>query len=143
SVRAIYIFPTQEALLPPGANRLKAVPVCFDPDMYQPHSPKDRRLVLRAGVALPTKDLESFIAVATLCPEHRFVLFACKVTGDRDHLDRVIETNRLLGSPVDIHINKPASEVATWMRRAGIYLHTYDPDKSIFGMLISIAEAMA
>lgn len=143
AVKAIYVFPTQSALLGPGHDRVKAVPVCFDPEQYRPCAAKDRRLVLRAGVALPTKDIESFIEVATMCPQHRFVLFACKVTGNPDYLSHVVETNQRFGSPVDIHINRPAAEVAALMRQAGIYLHTYNPEKETFGMPISVAEAMA
>jgi glycosyltransferase involved in cell wall biosynthesis len=143
AVRWIYAFPTQESLLPSNRTRVKLVPVCFDPGRYRPSMDKDRRLVFRAGAALPAKDIESFIAVAARCKHHRFVLFVCKTAGDREHLDRILAENERHGSPAEIHVDRPASEVATWMGRAGIYLHSYEPAKIPFGMPISIAEAMA
>jgi glycosyltransferase involved in cell wall biosynthesis len=141
-IRSIYVFPTQEYLLPAMREKLKPVAVSFDPSQYCPAKEKDRRLVFRTGVALPTKDLEFFLEVARLCPQHRFVLCICKTIGNIDHLDAIVAENQRLGSPAEIHVNVPAAEVAGWMRSAGIYFHTHNPAKS-FGMPISIAEALA
>jgi glycosyltransferase involved in cell wall biosynthesis len=141
-VRRVYVFPTQYSLLSGTKERIGQAPVCFDPSMHQPSQEKDRRLVLRTGTALPTKDILSFIDLALRCPRHHFVLFTCRVLGNPGYLDGVLQENEANGSPVEIYVDRPAVEVASWMRRAGIYVHSYNPEVT-FGMPISIAEALA
>lgn len=143
SVRHVYVVPHQYPRLRAANERVRAVASCFDPQMYQPSAEQDRRLVLGTGAALPGKDILSFIDIASRCPEHRFVLFTWRVLGDPGHLDRVLGENERRGAPVEIRIDRPAAEVASWMRRAGIYVHSHDPQAATFDMPISVAEALA
>jgi hypothetical protein len=126
----------------PALQKLRSIPVCFNPDRYWPGQPKDLRLVLRAGAALRTKDHQLFIRLAQKCPEHRFVLAAVRTSGSMGALEEAIEYNRSLGNPVDLRVAVQPEEMAELTRRAGIYLHTHAPD-SRYGMPISICEAMA
>ena len=145
SLRRLYVFPTQTSLISNLGGAVRAAPVVFDPRQYYPQdqATKDRRLVVRTGIALPTKDCEGFIEAAALCKNHRFQLFTCRALGNPSYLDKVLARNVELGSPVDIVLDRPASEVAKAVRQAGIYLHSYNPENATFGMPISIAEAMA
>jgi glycosyltransferase involved in cell wall biosynthesis len=62
--------------------------------------------------------------------------------GYPEHLDEIRWLNESLGCPAEILENLPHAEVAAYLQRAGIYLHTHalqDP----YGMPVSIAEAMA
>jgi hypothetical protein len=65
------------------------------------------------------------------------------VLGNPGYLEEVIQYNENRGSPVEIQVDSPASQVASWMHRTGIYVHSYNPELVTFGMPISIAEALA
>jgi glycosyltransferase involved in cell wall biosynthesis len=127
---------------PDVAAGLAALPVGFDAARYGPSGKKDRELVLRAGVAIPTKDYPTFFEVAAACPDHRFVL--CLVTAHRreEHVDELVAQRDAAGAPVDIRVDVPPDEMAALVAEAGIYLHTHGT-QAPFGMPISIAEAMA
>lgn len=99
-------------------------------------------MVLRTGCALPTKDYLTFMQVARLCPQQRFVLVLCRAYQLEDYLNEIVALRARLGAPVEIFTDLQHEEVARLMRQAGIYLHTSGSD-SIFGMPISISEALA
>ena len=139
AVLGIYLFPHFAAAFP-GLAKVRALPVAFDPVLYHPGPPKDRRLVLRAGPSLPSKDLELYLRVARRFPRHLFVLAVARTPGD--YADTLAEHNRSLGSPVDLHINLSHEEVAAIAQTAAIGFHT-DALTEPFGMPVSIAEAMA
>ena len=141
-IRALYIFPHMAATCPPGLGKVRPMNSCFNPDLYRPGAGKDRRLVLRTGSGLPTKDIPAFMRIARECPDHRFVLTLARCNGIEEFVDVLIEENRALGEPVDLRVNVPPEEMALLMQEAGIYLHTHSPG-SKFGMPASIGEAMA
>ena len=58
------------------------------------------------------------------------------------YVEKYIEHNQSLGSPVDLRVNVDAEEVSALVREAGIYLHGY-AFGSPFGMPVGICEAMA
>ena len=144
-VRGVFLFPhfvANHSLEGVDETKLRAMTCCFNPDLYFPRGPKDHRLVVRAGLASPTKHLDGFIRVAAMCPRHRFVLAACWSVGYPDHLEELKALNRSLGEPVEILVNRPHVEVADLMRLAGIHLHTHSLEDP-YGMPVSIAESMA
>lgn len=140
-VQSIYLFPH---FADQAENRYKLVPVRsgFNGDLYYPNPNKDRRLVLRVGAALPTKDLETFVQVAKLCPKHRFVIVLGKVNGPQHYLKEFLAFNESEGNPVEVHTCMQADEISALMREAGIYLHTFGFVEP-FGMPMSLSEAMA
>jgi len=145
AVRGVFLFPhfvADDSLQGIDATKLRPMTCCFNPDLYFPRGNTDHRLVIRTGLASPTKHLDAFIRVAAMCPRHRFVLVPCWSVGYPDHLEELKELNRSLGDPVEMLVNRPHAEVADLMRRAGIHLHTHALQEP-YGMPVSIAESMA
>lgn len=140
-VSAYYIYPHFARSLP-GHRKARSVKSAFNGDLYYPENKKDPRLVVRAGTGLPTKDLETFIQTAKMCPDHRFVLALGRATGEEAYTDELIAYNHRHGSPVDIRVNLQADAVAALIREAGIFLHTFG-FQAPFGMPMCIGEAMA
>ena len=142
TVRAAYIFPHLATECAGVSKKIKPLPVTFNPELYSPGHNKDRRMVLRVGCALPTKDYLTFMQVAQLCPDHRFVLVVCRAYKLEDYLNEIIAMRDRLGAQVELLSDLQHEEVAKLMSRAGIYVHTNGANSS-FGMPVSIAEAMA
>jgi glycosyltransferase involved in cell wall biosynthesis len=141
-VAAAFPFPQFVPRLPWNRRKIHGVPVGFDATLYSPGTNKDRRLVARAGVGIPSKDYNFFFEVAKRCPDHRFVLALCPAYTVEYYVDEVVAMNEALGRPAEIRHGLQHEQVAELLREAGIYLHTSLPDEP-FGMPISIAEAMA
>ena len=142
AVRSIYLFPHFARSLPGLHPKVRPVSACFNSTRFYPRLQRDRRLVLRAGACLPTKDLELFIQVAALCPDHKFVLALASVASVPELPDELRALNLSLNCPVDIRIDVQHEEMAELTAKAGIYLHTFGFIQS-FGMPVSIAEALA
>lgn len=142
-VRRIYLFPHFVDRLPEAMKEKAAkLPACFNSRRIRPGSVKDRRLVLRAGASLDSKDLETFFAAARRLPDYRFVLVLARIAHLPGVADKFIDLNRRLGNPVEMHFNLQYEAMAELYARAGIYLHTTDLAYP-FGMPVSIIEAMA
>lgn len=141
AVHSVYLFPHFAKQI--GANpKIHPMTSAFNEMWFYPPVRKDRRLVLRTGAGKPTKGLESFLEIASRCPEHRFVLALGLLPNLDEYVERLLAENRRLGSPVKILQNLSNEDSAALMREAGIYLHTYGDDEP-FGMPVSIAEALA
>lgn len=125
-------------------HRLLVRPAAFQSDLFTPADPLEveRDLVVRAGVALPTKDYRLFFDVARRCADHRFVLCLAPAHNREELLDEIVALRDELDAPVEIRRSVPRHEMAELMRRAGIYLHTHTGEQP-FGMPVSIAEALA
>lgn len=141
-VRGIYLFPHHAERCRSSSGKVRAMQVAFDSDLYYPCEEKDRRTVMRTGCALPTKDYETFFRTAQLCPDHHFLLVVCHGLLVEEYLNEVIRESKKFGDLVEIKVDVQHEEMSELMRRAGIYLHTTDPNEP-FGMPISISEAMA
>lgn len=141
-VAAAFPFPQFVPRLPWRRKKILGVPVGFDASLYSPGTNKDRRLVVRVGVGIPSKDYRSFFEIAKRCPDHRFVLAVCPAYTVEYYIDEIVAMNAELGNPAEIRHNLQHEEVAELLRGAGIYLHTSLP-REPYGMPISIAEAMA
>jgi glycosyltransferase involved in cell wall biosynthesis len=142
AVRSIYLFPHFACSLSGLHPKICPVPACFNSTRFYPRLQRDRHLVLRAGACLPTKDLELFIQVAALCPEHRFVLALASVASLPELPGKLCALNESLEFPVDIHFDVQYDDMAELTAKASIYLHTFGFVQS-FGMPVSIAEALA
>jgi GT2 family glycosyltransferase len=134
----VHLFPHLAGLPHP---RQRPLPVAFDQDRFAPRTGKDRRLVVRTGVGLRTKDYETFLAAAARCPDHRFVLSLCRGYLVEDQTDEVVARRDALDAPVEILVDAPLDEVVDLVGRAGVYLHTHGRDHT-YGMSVSIAEAL-
>jgi glycosyltransferase involved in cell wall biosynthesis len=141
-VHAAYVFPHMAARCRGTSTKIRPLPAAFNPDLYEPAAEKNPRLVVRTGCALPSKDYATFLRTARLCPNHTFVLVLCRAFMKESYADEVIALKNQLDAPVEVHINWQHEEIASLMKRAGVYLHTNGRD-SPFGMPISIIEAMA
>jgi glycosyltransferase involved in cell wall biosynthesis len=141
-VQGIYVFPHYADRCKSSSGKVHATPIGFDPELYHPSKEKDRRFVMRTAAGLPTKDLKTFFKTAKLCPNHHFMLVICHAYLKEDYVDEVFRMNESLGNPAEIKVDLQHEEVSELMGRAGIYLHTADPNEP-FGMPISISEAMA
>jgi glycosyltransferase involved in cell wall biosynthesis len=142
AVRRVYVFPHLYATLDAPENRVRPLEVGFDAERYTPAGGKDRLLVVRGGVAIPTKDYETFFEVASRCRTHRFVLCLAHAQQVEGHLDEVVARRDETGAPVEIRMDVSHDEMAELVAAAGIYLHTHGPQLP-FGMPVSIAESMA
>jgi glycosyltransferase involved in cell wall biosynthesis len=138
---AVYVFPH---LIPSGLNspRVRPLTAAIDTARFSNGMRYDRKMVLRLGAGLPTKDLRFFMDAAKRLPGHRFVLAVAEATGMPEYVQAVRQLNDSLGGPVEIRVNVPYTEAAKLSGEAGIYLHTCDPAQP-FGMPVSIGEAMA
>ncbi len=141
AVQAVYVFPHYAPAVARD-SRIRPMNVAFNGELYYPQPDKDPFLVVRTASGKPAKAVETFIDVAALCPQHRFILVLGVLNQLETYVDALVEYNRRCGSPVDIRINLPTEQSAALVRKAGVYLHTYG-DQEPFGMPISIAEAMA
>ena len=56
AVKSIYLFPHFARSLPGHHPKVREVSACFNSTRFYPRLQRDRRLVLRAGACLPTKD---------------------------------------------------------------------------------------
>ena len=95
-VHAVYLFPHLARL--GRSPKVRSVRSAFDGSLYYP-GPKDRRLVLRTAAATPTKDLTTFIDVARLCPDHRFVLVIGLAKDLEAFADEILEYTQSRGAP--------------------------------------------
>jgi glycosyltransferase involved in cell wall biosynthesis len=134
----VHLFPHLAGVPHP---RLRPLPVAFDQDRFPPSTRKDRRLVVRTGVGLRTKDYETFFATAARCGDHRFVLSLCRGYLVEDQTDEIVARRDELDAPVEILVDAPLDEVVDLVDRAGVYLHTHGRDHT-YGMSVSIAEAL-
>jgi glycosyltransferase involved in cell wall biosynthesis len=137
-VRRIYLFPHFADAFS-GNNKVMAMPVAYETDLYYPED-KERRLVLRTAAAKPNKGLSDFIEAASLCTRHRFVLAVDPV---EPSFMPVLRDQAAKSGRIELLENVPNEEAARLTRKAGIYLDTSDPGGHLFGMPISIAESMA
>jgi glycosyltransferase involved in cell wall biosynthesis len=146
-IRALYGFPHHLRLIGRDDPKLHAVPAAFNTTLFQPCAEKDRRLVLRAGAALPSKDMPFFLELAKRLPEYRFVLAAITCTDAESYVDNLRDIHRQMNTPCELLFDIQQEELAVLMKQAGIYVHTARPPEAEhgtpIGMPISIAEAMA
>jgi glycosyltransferase involved in cell wall biosynthesis len=145
-LRMIYGFPMHVQQIPPNP-RLKAIPTAFQSELFRPTRKKNRRLVVRAGAGLQSKDIPFFFELAKRLPDFRFVLCLVTCNLNEHYIAELKELATSSGSPGEIRIDVPRIEMATLMSEAGIYLHTMNLPGSAHstpvGMPISVAEAMA
>jgi glycosyltransferase involved in cell wall biosynthesis len=146
-VRRVYLYGHQLRALGVDDPRVREVGCAFDTECFRRLGEKDRRLVFRASAGLASKDLRLFLELAKRLPEHRFVLAIVACNLRESYVGELLALRREMSSPARILVNVPHDEVAVWMARAGIYLHTAAPpgaaDATPIGMPVSIAEAMA
>jgi hypothetical protein len=98
--------------------------------------------VVRATAGLGTKDIDSFVEVARVCPEGKFTLITSRPKEDSSYLTNLIGRNSAAGSPVKILIEVPREEAAAIVRRSEVCFRSNNPAGHPFGMPISIAESM-
>jgi glycosyltransferase involved in cell wall biosynthesis len=142
AVAGIFLFPHLAAQVTDAGPKVRAMPVCFDPERYPPATRKDPRLVVRVAAGLPTKAIDHVFEVAQACPQHRVVLAVVRANQHEPFVDRLVARNRALGNPVELRIDLQHEAVAALVGEAGLYLHTHGLGEP-YGMPISIAEAMA
>lgn len=145
-LRMIYGFPMHVRQTPPNP-RLKAIPTAFQSELFRPTREKNRRLVVRAGAGLQSKDIPFFFELAKRLPDFRFVICLVTCNLNEHYIAELKELAANSGSPVEIRIDVPRIEMARLMSEAGIYLHTINlpgtTHSTPVGMPISVAEAMA
>lgn len=139
AVRKIYAFPHFARQV--SHPKVTALPVAYSTQRFRPAPRKDRRMVLRLGAGLPTKGLSDFFEVARALPEYRFVLGVATTGGAHDYLEVLKGMNK--DGHVDLRVDLSNEEAASLTSEAAIYLDTSDPGLQLFGMPISIAEALA
>jgi glycosyltransferase involved in cell wall biosynthesis len=146
-VRAIYGFPHHLGAVGRADPRLIEVPTAFDTVLFRPNAEKDRCLVVRASAALPSKDLPSFLQLAKLLPDHRFVLAAIACSDMERYVEELKSIRRAMSSPCELMFDLQHEDLVPLMEQAAIYVHTAKPPGTEhftpIGMPVSIAEAMA
>jgi glycosyltransferase involved in cell wall biosynthesis len=141
---SLYLFQHLRAKVPWTSPKIRTSTSSFLPSLYPPApwQEKDRRLVLRAGAGLTTKGYRDFFAAAKACPQHRFVLVIGRALQLESVVDEIIGWRDEMAAPVEIKVNLQHEEISQLMAKAAIYLYTINAE-SIFGMPVSIQEAMA
>ncbi len=146
TLRRAFCFPHQIAHLT-GESRLVSLASAFDTSLFRPEPDKDRRLVVRTGAALPSKDLDLLFDVAKRLPNHRFVIAVVTSLHKESYVGELTQALRHSGSPAELMVDVPRDRLLPLVERAALYLHTVTPpdrqDATPIGMPISIAEAMA
>lgn len=146
-ILAVHCFPHHLDLIGRSDRRLRAVPAAFDTTLFRPSASKDRRLVLRAGSALPSKDPALFFELANRLPDYRFVLAAVTCTLEERYAEAYRDLHRQMNSRCELMFDIQHEDLVPLMEQAGIYLHTAKPPGTEhgtpIGMPVSIAEAMA
>lgn len=147
TIKVIYAFPHFAREVAPG-GKIVPMTVAFDPELYTPSQPKNRRLVLRLASGRRVKGLRDFLEIGNRVQEAHFILGVTPLRGDEVYLNELERDNRSFGGRVDIRVGgvphgMSRQDVVGLMQRAGIYLETNDPSGHRLGMQISIAEAMA
>lgn len=146
-MRAVYAFPHHLDLIGRSDPGLRAVPAAFDSTLFRPCASKDRRLVLRAGAALPSKDHAFFFELANRLPDYRFVLAAITCSLEENFAAAYRDLHQQMKSRCELMFDIQHEDLAPLIAQAGIYLHTVKPPGTEhgtpIGMPISIAEAMA
>jgi hypothetical protein len=143
---AMYAFPHHVGLSGIGSAP-RAVPAAFDTTMFRPHAQKDRRLVVRAGAALPSKDLLFFCSWPSVSRTTVSCLAGVTCNRMEGYVDELRDLQVRMNSPAQVMFDVPREPLARLVGEAGIYLHTAPPPgtegATPIGMPISIAEAMA
>jgi glycosyltransferase involved in cell wall biosynthesis len=146
-IRAVHAFPHHLDVMGLNDPRLRGVPAAFDTTLFRPSAGKNRRLVMRASAALPSKDLGLFFELANRLPDYRFVLAAITCTLEEKDAKACRELHRQMKSRCELMFDVQHEDLVPVMEDAGIYLHTAKPPgtdhATPIGMPISIAEAMA
>jgi glycosyltransferase involved in cell wall biosynthesis len=146
-VKGIFLYAHQAVGMDMSDSRLCVIHNGFDPELFVPEKNKDRSLVVRGASGLASKELGFFLELAKRLRGHKFVLAAIACSFREAYIEQLLQMREQLGSPAEILINVPHQEMAGWIGRAGIYLHTLvppgEPDATPVGQPISIAEAMA
>jgi glycosyltransferase involved in cell wall biosynthesis len=146
-ILAVHAFPHHLNLIGRSDPRLRPVPAAFDTTLFRPSDSKDRRLVLRAGSALPSKDPRLFFELANRLPDYRFVLAAITCTLEERYAEAYRDMHRQMNSRCELMFDIQHEDIVPLMQQAGIYVHTAKPPGTEhgtpIGMPISIAEAMA
>ncbi len=140
-VRAIFLFPHE--LMQGQSEKLHPLTVAYDSTRFPTASDavKQTDMVVCCTAGLPKKSLETFIQTAALCPNHRFILAVATCTGHGETVQHCIDLNRRLGSPAEIRVDVPHTDIIPLMQSAGSYLCTQNSQKR--GMPIAVAEALA
>jgi glycosyltransferase involved in cell wall biosynthesis len=138
----VHTFPHLVAPEWAGHPRLAVSTTAFDDRRWRPVDDKDPLLVVRTVAGLLTKDLDTFLHAARMCPHHRFVLVVGHSLSVEERTEQLIERAAELDSPCEVLVDLSHDDVTELVGRAGIYLHTHGTDHPVT-MPISIAEAMA
>jgi glycosyltransferase involved in cell wall biosynthesis len=143
AIRHIFAFPHLAAQVPDV--EITPMPVAYDPVFYYPTEKKNPRSVVRLSAGLPTKRLDDFIRVGNrIGNKAEFTLVMSLIIGNETQMvDRMTKLNQELGGHVKIRTNATRAEAAQLVRDAWVYMATADPSSHVFGMPVSIAEAMA
>ncbi|MCB8879723.1 glycosyltransferase [Acidisoma cellulosilytica] len=145
--KGVYGYPVQIAQTGLSDPRLINMPVAFDSKLFKPEPIKDRRMVVRAAAALPSKDLDLFLEAARRLPNYRFVLAAVTCHLREEYAAELKATCEGLQSPVELRFDVPHEAVARLVGEGAFYLHTMHPPGAAgatpVGQPISISEAMA
>jgi glycosyltransferase involved in cell wall biosynthesis len=146
-INHVYAFPSQVQRL--GEDHPKLVPIraAFDPMRLGPKLQKDRRMVLRSGAALRSKDVEIMFDLADMLPEFNFVYAGVTCNGFEDYVDELKRIATEKKTRLQILFDVDHDRMSRMMEDAAIYLHTaHLPGQKYhtpLGMPISVAEAMA
>jgi glycosyltransferase involved in cell wall biosynthesis len=145
--RGVYAFPGQIGLLNAPDGRIRPLPAAFDTKLFRPCKAKDRRLIVRMGSALKSKDIVFFFDLARRLPEFRFVYAGITCKFAEAYAEEIRVLHQRTNSPVEVRFDVPRDEVAALMGRAGIHVHTAcpagAPHATPLGQPVSIAEGMA
>ncbi len=142
-ISAVFLFPhlVDQVFHGTDSGCVLPLPCAFSEQLFYPDF-KELKTVVRATAGLASKDVESFLDTAKLCPEAKFTLITSRPKEDGGYLANLLGRNDSMGSPVRILVDVPREEAARIVRGSEICLRSNNPTGHPFGMPISIAEAM-
>jgi len=146
-INHVYAFPSQVQRLGEDHPKLVPIPAAFDPMRLGPKLQKDRRMVLRCGAALRSKDVEIMFDLADMLPEFIVVYAGVTCNGFEDYVDELKKIAAEKKTRLQVLFDVDHDRMSRMMEDAAIYLHTaHLPGQKYhtpLGMPISVAEAMA
>lgn len=146
-ISRIYTYPTQMSLFNGSDDRFCSMHAAFDSTRFRPAREKNRRLVIRTGATLPSKDIPMFLELANRLPEFHFIFAGVTCLYKEEMVDDIKQCHRQLNSRAELLFDVPHDEIARLVGEAGIYCHTAHlkgtSHATPLGMPISMAEAMA
>jgi hypothetical protein len=137
AVKKLWLFPHYVDMCAPHP-KICGITSCF-PDCYKPGTPKRPPQVVRVMAGLASKNIEPWLAIATMCPDVSFALAMTTPVPPEHEFPHQVK--KILPPNVTMFINLQQEEILKLVGESSISLTTSPSHHP--GMPVSLCEAMA